>query len=337
MDNISNICQAARAMTLRIKMLLARVARLSLALSALTVHVARGEAQTPPLAPPPVQAPPAGQPVSPPAAEAAQAPALGTPPPPSPLLAPPLPPEGYPSAPPIYYAPGYAPGYRTQQPPSNYGIETTPPDYPQPSYQAMQGRVPGPGSHEHEGFYLHLGTGVGAGGASYQERIDGNVSNVKTRGIAITFDVGVGGRITDSFILHGDLTFTFFDASRKKVDGVEDNGYDGIDSTLWMLGVGGTYYFMPTNLYLTLVLGTGGFTESRDYKSFGQDEVQIDSSAGFAGSLAIGKEWWVGGRGEWGIGAAIKGLVAVAPIEIADLKSTATGHGITLEFSATLN
>jgi hypothetical protein len=236
----------------------------------------------------------------------------------------------------VYYAPGYAPAYPPQPPPGYYGIETTPPDYPRPTYQAVQGRGPGPGSHEHEGFYLHLGTGVGAGGAAYKERIGGNVSNIRTRGIALTFDVGIGGRIFDNFILHGDVTFTFFDA-KKKVDGVEDNGYDRIDTTLYMVGFGGTYYLMPYNLYFTLVLGGGGFTESRDYETFGVSEVEIESGLGFASSFAIGKEWWVGGRGEWGIGAAIKGMVAVAPIEIASYKSTVTGHSITLEFSATLN
>jgi hypothetical protein len=256
------------------------------------------------------------------------------------MLAPPAgaPPAGYPAAPPVYYAPGYAPAYGAQQapPPGYYGVEATPPEYPRPTYQAVQGRRPGPGSHEHEGFYLHLGTGVGAGGASYKELIDTNGSKIRTRGIALTFDLGIGGRIVENFILHGNLTFTFFDA-RKKIDGVEDNGNDAIDSTLWMVGAGGTYYVMPYNLYFTLVLGTGGFTESRDYETFGVRHVQIDSGAGFASSLAIGKEWWVGGRGEWGIGAAIKGMVAVAPLEVANYDTTVTGHSVTLEFSATLN
>ncbi|HEX5661135.1 MAG TPA: hypothetical protein VFX59_28285 [Polyangiales bacterium] len=290
-------------------------------------------------APAPVPSPPAANDVPPAATLPAPPPGAYTPQ--ASPLAPPAgaPPAGYPSAPPVYYAPGYAPAYGTpaeQPPPGYYGIEAAPSDYPQPTYQAVQGRRPGPGSHEHEGFYLHLGGGFGAGGASYKDRIDSNVSKVRTRGVAFTLDVGIGGRIVENFILHGNLTFTFFDA-KKKIDGVEDNGYDAINSTLWMLGAGGTYYVMPYNLYVTLVLGTGGFTESRDYETFGVTEVNIESSAGFAGALAIGKEWWVGGRGEWGIGAAIKGMLAVAPIEIANYKSTVTGHAVTLEFSATLN
>jgi hypothetical protein len=305
----------------------ARAAWLSIALWAAGVGglAPQSHAQAPQPGPAPSEPPAARDQAPPPDAYAPQ---------PSPLTAPP---PGYPTAPPVYYAPGYAPQYgAAQAPPGYYGVETTPPDYPRPTYQAVQGRRPGPGSHEHEGFYLHLGTGVGAGGASYRERIDGNASSVRTRGIALTFDVGIGGRVVENFILHGNVTFTFFDA-KKKVDDVEDNGYDAIDSTLWMIGGGGTYYLMPYNLYFTLVLGTGGFTESRDYQTFGVREVHIESSAGFASSLAVGKEWWVGGRGEWGIGAAIKALLAVAPLEVANYDTTVTAHSITLEFSATLN
>ena len=121
------------------------------------------------------------------------------------------------------------------------------------------------------------------------------------------------------------------------MNGVSGQRSRAIDSALWMVGAGGTYYIMPYNLYLTLVLGAGGFTESRDYETFGVEEVHIESGAGFASSLAIGKEWWVGGRGEWGIGAAIKGMLAVAPLEIANYETTVTAHSVTLEFSATLN
>lgn len=335
-------------------MVFARAALLAIALwSAADMGLATAARAQPAHAAPP-GALPAGTPGQPPAAYAP--PASANTPAASPLLQPapdaqPAPdvqsspdapatgsaPAGYPTAPPVYYAPGYAPAYgAAQAPPGYYGIETSPPDYPQPTYQAVQGRRPGPGSHEHEGFYLHLGTGIGAGGASYHERIAGSVSSVRTRGIALTFDVGVGGRVVENFIVHGNVTFTFFDA-KKKVDGVEDNGYDSIESTLWMLGGGGTYYLMPYNLYFTLVLGTGGFTETRNYRTFGQDQVQFNSSAGFASSLAIGKEWWVGGRGEWGIGAAIKAMMAIAPLSVANYDSTVTAHSVTLEFSATLN
>lgn len=365
MDSISVSCQAAQAMTLRGPMarscfgLLDTSLRRSTCVGTLVclLAAATASAQAPATpAPAPPSAPPGdGVPsIVPPAQADPAPPAQPAPPPnannpaypqgsayaPPPSYPPPVPQQGYPSAAQPYYAPGDAPGYPAGYGPPQqgygYGYESAPPGYGHPTYQAVQGRMPGPGSHEHEGFYLHLGTGVGAGGASYRERVDTTVADVTTRGIAVTFDLGLGGRVVENFMLHGNLTLTFFGA-KKRVDGVEDYGYDSIQSTLWLIGGGGTYYIMPTNLYLTAVIGTAGLVETRDYASFGYDEEQVESTPGFGGALSIGKEWWVGGRGEWGIGAAIKGMVCGAPIEIANVHSTMIGHSVTLQFSATYN
>jgi hypothetical protein len=199
------------------------------------------------------------------------------------------------------------------------------------------GRAPGPGSHEHEGFFLRLTLGVGAAGTSYKEEIESpRVSNVKTRGLAAMFDIAVGGRVVDNFIVHGSLSVAGV-SSNREIDGVKDRSYNSLSTTLWMLGVGGTYYFMPTNLYLTLVVGTGGFVETRDYGNPAIAQEQIQSGAGFATSVAVGKEWWVGGRGDWGIGGCITGSFYSVPIEVGEVKSTALGNVISLAFSSTLN
>jgi hypothetical protein len=227
----------------------------------------------------------------------------------------------------------------SRPPESTYGQYAPPPGYPQPiAYQRPLSRPPGPGSHEHEGFFLRISAGGGAGGMTYKERFNGSVqsSNVKTRGLAAAFELALGGRVVENFIVHANLSLVGTD-SRREINSVKDNSYDSIGTTFWLLGAGATYYFMPSNLYLTLVLGTGGMVERRDYGIVGRDDNQIETGAGFASSLAIGKEWWVGGRGDWGIGASITGAVYAAPIDVAGVKSTAVGHSITLAFSATLN
>ena len=244
----------------------------------------------------------------------------------------------YPPQAPVPTTP-YAPG-QLQQP--YYGTYAPPPGYPQaPRYTGPIGRAPGPGSHEHEGLFLRLSLGGGAAGAKYRERLGERVSDVKTRGLAIAFDAALGGRVVGNFILHGNLSFINADSNRE-VDGVKDGSYDAIGTSMWMIGGGGTYYFMPANLYLTLVVGTGGFVETRDYDRSSDfdddfDEVQIESGPGFASSLAIGKEWWVGGRGEWAIGASITGAFYAAPVDVAGVDSTALGNCVSVAFSATLN
>jgi len=233
--------------------------------------------------------------------------------------------------------PGQAPGPGQAQP-YYYGTYAPSSNYPSaPSYTGPLGRAPGPGSHEHEGFFLRFTLGVGAAGVSYKEEIESpRVSDIKTRGLAAVFDIAIGGRVVGNFMVHGNLSVAGV-ASNREIDGIKDRSYKSLSTTMWMFGAGGTYYFMPTNLYLTLVVGTGGFVETRDYGGLEIEQEQIQSGAGFATSLAVGKEWWVGGRGEWGIGGSITGSFYSVPIEVGDVKSTALGNVISLAFSSTLN
>jgi hypothetical protein len=253
---------------------------------------------------------------SPTAPGTGQAPQLGQPPGSDP---------GYPPPGPVYTAPTYG----SYAPPSAYPAP--------PGYGGPVSRAPGPGSHEHEGFFLRLSLGGGAASIKYRDRLDGqSASDIKTRGLAGVFEVALGGRVVENFILHANLSISGADSDRD-VDGIKDRSYDSLSTTFWMLGGGASYYFMPTNLYLTLVLGTGGFVEARDNGGLSTNEEQIESEPGFAGSLAIGKEWWVGGRGEWAIGASITAAFLAASVEIDDVESTAVGNCISLAFSATLN
>ncbi|MDB4976724.1 MAG: hypothetical protein JWN48_5065 [Myxococcaceae bacterium] len=242
--------------------------------------------------------------------------------------------SAYPQPAPVY-APPYAP---TQPPQPYYGQYATPPGYRQPQYSMRPlSRPAGPGSHEHEGFFLRLSAGGGAAGMTYKESFDGiHKSTVKTRGIAGSAEVAIGGRVVGNLIVHGNVGVVGV-SSRRSIDGVRDDAYDSLTTQFWLLGAGATYYLMPTNLYFTLVFGTGGMVEHRDYGVAGRARESIDSGAGFASSLAIGKEWWVGGRGDWGIGASINGAFYVAPIEVGGVKSTATGNNLSICFSATLN
>jgi hypothetical protein len=213
-----------------------------------------------------------------------------------------------------------------------------PPGYVQADpYSRPLSRRPHLGSHEHEGLFLRISAGAGAAGMTYKERFSGpRASSVKTTGIVGSFEVGLGARVAENFMVHGNVS-VMGASTKREIDGVKDNSYDSLGTTFWLLGAGATYYVMPPNLYLTLVLGTGGMIEHRDYGVVGRANTQIETRPGFAGSLAVGKEWWVGGRGDWGIGACISGAVYAAHLGIDGVQSTAIGHGITLAFSATLN
>lgn len=254
-------------------------------------------------------------------------------PPTSPLLpAPPQAPAAPSSGEPAEVTPVYPPAYPASTPsPTPYVSELPPPTY---TGVGALGRAPG--AHEHEGFFLRLNAGIGAGGATYRERAaTGRVARARTRGLVGTFEVAVGGTVAENLIVHGNLLVTVTGA-HKEVDGIEDRGYDAFSTTMWLVGGGITYYVMPSNLFLTLSLGAGGLAESR-YDEATDTTDDIVSDVGFASALSVGKEWWVGRAGEWGIGAALSGALFVAPLDVDGVQSSFLGHSVSISFNTTYN
>lgn len=225
----------------------------------------------------------------------------------------------------------YPPGYVPYAPPGSYG--TYPPALAERS-RSQPDRV---GMYEHDGFFLRLALGFGAGGTTYREPI-GDVpgrSAIKTRGVVGSFELAVGGRVWENLILHGSLIASGI-SSNRRVDGVEDQTYDDLSTRTVLFGGGATYYLMPTNLYFTLNVGTAFFEEERD-DDRNDERMIIESGAGVGGALTIGKEWWVGSNGQWGIGASITGSLQGAPVDIALEDTWARSHHVSLNFSTTYN
>lgn len=188
-----------------------------------------------------------------------------------------------------------------------------------------------PGMREHDGFFLRLTAGTGAALIHYQERVDGSrVSKVSERGLAALIGVSVGGRITSNLILHGDLVLTGFSDAQRDVDGTKD-ARDKIDGTLGLLGGGVTYYFMPANTYLTGIVGASHYSESRD------DEAALDSGIGLGVCTLLGKEWWVGRRGQWALGGALRASFHWSPLEVARYKTSVRTADIGVMFGTTFN
>jgi hypothetical protein len=285
-----------------------------------------------------------GAPTAAPSAPAAASPAATQPAPTDPAaqpgstpqqLVPPPPPPGsyvYPQQAPVYPQPYVA------EPPGYYGNAPPPANYPyaQP-HPAQGGEAVDEGYRRHDGFFLRLRIGIGAGGTRYEERVNDSEADIRTRGLAGSFELAIGGSLIENLALHGNLLL-FGMSVNKKVDDVEDNSYDRLSTGMLLLGGGVTYYFMPTNLYLSAVTGVGALSESRYLDD--DDETaftEIESGAGVGFSLSLGKEWWVGRMGEWGLGAAITGTVVTAPVRIGELSTRFLGHSIALNFSATFN
>ena len=246
--------------------------------------------------------------------------APASPPPQAPPSAAPLPPPGAPAQ-----MPPPAPPPPGAEPPGYYGrYASTEGAYDENTpYDA--------GSRTHDGFFLRLSVGVGAVLTGYRERVDGrSAADVTTRSLAGLFGVSVGGAVIENLILHGDLQASGFGDAQRSVNGTPDAS-DRIDGSFVMLGGGATYYFMPTNAYVTLILGATAYSEQRD------DEDAVESGVGVGVSSLIGKEWWVGRSAEWGLGGALRFGYYNAPVDIARLESRVSAFDIGLVFGATYN
>lgn len=186
------------------------------------------------------------------------------------------------------------------------------------------------GARTHTGFFLRIATGVGAGGMRYDEPFGERTLAVKSRGLSTHFEFAVGAALFENFILHGSAVFLSVYESRREVGGVREGGVD-VEAGCALLGAGVTYYVMPANVYITAISGVSGMTESRDGR------LAIDSRAGVGGTLSLGKEWWVGSMGDWGLGAALRSSFHTMKAQIYGSQERIYVSDIGLVFSATLN
>ncbi len=174
----------------------------------------------------------------------------------------------------------------------------------------------------HDGFFLRLSAGFGYAGT----KIDLGASDLEVTGATGDVNFAIGGIVAPNLALHG--TILGWSASEPDVEltGVGSGELNG-DVTMSALGAGVTYYFMPSNLYLS---GTVGFGRLEVDLSGGPEG---DTDAGLVLEFVLGKEWWTGDN--WGLGLA--GAVALHSIPDGDLDEDWKGTSLGLRFSATLN
>jgi hypothetical protein len=142
--------------------------------------------------------------------------------------------------------------------------------------------------NRHFGFFLRLDLGLGymhSGATS-------NGNDVTLSGLAGAFSISLGGAVTENLIIGGHLWDNV--VSNPSVS-IGSNSGSSNDTTLGLIGFGPqvTYYFMPINIYLSGTAGVGKLTVTTNGTSG-------STNAGFAGRLAVGKEWWVSDH--WGLG-----------------------------------
>jgi hypothetical protein len=139
---------------------------------------------------------------------------------------------------------------------------------------------------KHFGFYIRPDLGFGY--------LTSTESNVTISGLSGLAGVAIGGAIQENSILAVHI-----------IDAVAQNptvssgtfSATANDTTvaLWGIGPQYTYYFMPSNMYLSTTLAL-----TRLHSTSGSNSG--DSEWGVGTRIAVGKEWWVSDH--WGLGVA---------------------------------
>jgi hypothetical protein len=178
------------------------------------------------------------------------------------------------------------------------------------------------GRHTHDGFFLRLSAGIGATTESALSLSSGVVTSQEAQPATVG-DLALGGVIAPNLALH----FSVFGSALNRRSAIVSSAGLAFSKQKTVTGIGGgtTYYFMPSNVYLSI--SVGGATMTVDYS----DGVREEIPGGFAGFVGIGKEWWVSDN--WGIGIA--GQFAFA--RVSDAVGVWNTAWLGLAFSATYN
>jgi hypothetical protein len=163
-----------------------------------------------------------------------------------------------------------------------------------------------PRSNDHTGVMVRLALGVGVGAIA---QATGDLDTSYRGGAGLT-SIAIGGAVSPNFALGAD--FFGFGLNDPEVY-IDDTriGYAGSNTTYRMnaVGLNGTYYVMPANVYLSGSLGFGVNSVTR-YSGYSRSYTtsRSTSDAGLAAAFMVGKEWKA--SREWGLGVAGQFMLA---------------------------
>lgn len=146
------------------------------------------------------------------------------------------------------------------------------------------------GYHKHDGFYLSLSLGGSSGSIS-----DKMTTTTTFDGTGGALDLKIGGAIKENLILHANISSIAITGPTLTENGSSVKATDETSIGQAMLGVGLTYYIMPSNFFISGSVGSGNFSSIINNKT-------TSSNHGPSFQLKVGKEWWVSKN--WGLGIA---------------------------------
>lgn len=171
------------------------------------------------------------------------------------------------------------------------------------------------------GFFLRLAPGGGYSRTAIDEAGD----QFTLKGPSGSFDIAIGAVVKENFAIHATLGGWAVVDPTVEFNGLEET-VTNTSIGMSLFGGGFTYYFGPSNVYLTASAGAAVL-------SLEIDGDREDSNTGIAFDVGLGKEWWVSDR--WGLGAS--GTVGYHSVPPGDAEGKFAGPSFALRFSATFN
>ncbi len=198
-----------------------------------------------------------------------------------------------------------------------------------------------PGRQRHDGFFLRMAPGMSVIYMRGNGTREAYYDDPHLTSPGMLFDFAIGGAVKDNLILHAGFTSS---SPILKMENMED-GIEG-RADLTTVGAGLTYYFMPSNIYVSASAGMAHLEFRGDYDcedDFDRDDDDCgdcddddddlfhEHALGGSAQLMIGKEWFVSDN--WGLGFGGSAKYAWAQSEHLNWDAGVFG----LYFSATYN
>ncbi len=190
------------------------------------------------------------------------------------------------------------------------------------------------GVNQHDGFFLRLLPGFGYTQVSetlpdnmLPETYKGKDFLSFSGGIPIANTIQIGGTVSPNLIIFGESGGVIItNPSVKSFDQEIENPGD-VTVLIGGVGPGITYYFMPSNIYLSATI-------LAHIANISVQGATQKSDIGFGFNFMAGKEWWAGEQ--WGVGVSLYFRYgSQTDKDLTDL--TISGYSVGALFTATLN
>ena len=170
-----------------------------------------------------------------------------------------------------------------QAPPPPPGFEPPPPAFAPPPPPPRRPYYPArayydPGAFRHTGFFLRLDAGLGYMGSSTS-------IGDSAHGAAGELGLAVGGAVAPNVLL-GAHFWGVGSLGSPDTSGAFFPPGGNVWVSLYGIGPSFDYYFMPSNVYVTV-------TPSLTWVHFSDNFFNSFDTSGFGTRFALGKEWWV--------------------------------------------